>query len=168
MLVRPSERRRRRGLPESQCALWYCPNGPREQSRAPMHLISQIEQALGGAWTGIYVRMLAVILAYGALVHIGNIAGLSGRPWIETPVLWRVMDVVLLIFNVAVGVALWLRMPWGVMAFVVGIVGLQLIPYTLFRDHFIESPEQAQALNGLIGTHLVLLAVLACVIVLRK
>ena len=143
-------------------------NGRCEQSRTHEHVIAQLEQALGGAWTGIYVRILAGILAYGALVHVGNIAGLSGRPWIETPIVWRVMDIVLLIFNIVVGVALWLRIPWGVVAFVVGIVGLQLIPYTLFRGHFVESPEQAQTLNGLIGTHLVLLAVLACLIVLRK
>ncbi len=133
-----------------------------------MQIITQIEQALNGAWTGIYVKVLACILAYGALVHIGNITGWSRRPWMETPVLWRVMDIVLLIFNITVGITLWLRIPWAVIAFVVGIVGLQLIPYTLFRERFIEAPEQAQALNGLVGTHLVLLTVLVGLMVLRK
>ena len=82
--------------------------------------------------------------------------------------LWRVMDVVLLAFNIVLAIALWFRLPWSLIAFIIGIVALQLIPYTVFRSHFIETPGQAQALNGLIATHLVLLAILAALIMLRK
>ena len=133
-----------------------------------MQFIEWLEQAPRHAWTGIYLRVLACVLAYGAVMHVGNMAGWFGVRWADTPMLWRVMDVVLLIFNVVVAIALWLRVPWSVPAFVAGIVFLQLIPYTVFRSHFYETPEQAQALNGLIGTHLVLLSVLAALLVLRK
>ena len=133
-----------------------------------MQLIELLEQAPKHPWTGIYVRVLACILALGAIAHIGNMAGWSGTRWADTPALWRVMDVVLLMFNVAVGVALWLRLPWSISAYVLGIVLLQLLPYTIFRSHFYQTPEQEQALNGLIVTHLVLLVVLAVLIVLRK
>jgi hypothetical protein len=131
-------------------------------------ILEILEQAPKQTWTGIYVRILACILIYGAVMHVGNIAGWSGTRWVDTPVLWRVMDVVLLAFNIVVAIALWFRLPWSLVAFIIGIIALQLIPYTIFRSHFIETPSQAQALNGLIATHLILLAVLAGLILLRR
>ena len=131
-------------------------------------LLSLIEQSLKKTWTGWYVRFLAVLLAYGALMHIGNILGWSGRTWIETPIHWRVMDVVLLGFNVVVGVGLWLRAPWAVVAFALGILAFQLIPYTIFRQYFGETPEQLSTLNGLVVTWIVLLAVLALLVVPKR
>ena len=74
-----------------------------------MRLIELLEQAPKYTWAGIYARILACILIYGALVHVGNIAGWSGTRWSDTP-------------------ALWLRFPWSLIAFVIGIVTLQLIP----------------------------------------
>ena len=133
-----------------------------------MAILEILEQAPRNTWTGIYVRILACILMYGAVVHVGNIAGWSGTKWVETPVLWRVMDVVLLVFNVVVALALWFRLSWSITAFIIGIIALQLIPYTVFRSQFIETPSQAQALNGLIATHLILLSILAGLILLRK
>ena len=133
-----------------------------------MRLIDILQQAPAYSWTGVYVRILACILLYGAVMHIGNIAGWSGTRWLDTPLLWRVMDVVLLIFNLVVAAALWLRLSWSLLAFILGIFALQLIPYTLFRSHFVATPGQAQALNGLILTHLILLAILASLIMLRK
>ena len=133
-----------------------------------MQLIEILEQAPRNSWTGIYVRLLSCILIYGAIMHVGNIAGWSGTRWTETPMLWRVMDIVLLIFNLVVAIALWLRLPWSLPAYIVGIVALQLIPYTLFRSHFFQTETQAQALNGLIATHLILLTILAGLIILRK
>ncbi len=133
-----------------------------------MSILEILEQAPKQTWTGIYVRILAGILMYGAFVHVGNIAGWSGTRWVDTPVLWRVMDVVLLVFNVVLAIALWFSLPWSIIAFIIGIVALQLIPYTIFRSHFIETPDQAQALNGLIATHLILLAILAGLVFLRR
>ena len=117
--------------------------------------------AITRPWTGIYVRVLAVILAFGAAVHVGNIAGLPGTPWRETPLLWRVMDVVLLAFNLVVAFGLWQRRGWALPAFAAGIVLFQLVPYTLLRGQFARTVDEAAALNGLIGTHLLLLGVLA-------
>ncbi|MDX1402109.1 MAG: hypothetical protein R3245_09320 [Kiloniellales bacterium] len=118
-----------------------------------------MEQAPRYSWTGIYARVPACILIYGALAHVGNMAGWSGTRWADTPVLWRAMAIVLLAFDTVVAIALWLRLPWSLIAFVVGIVGLQLIPYMFFRSHFIQTPDQAQALNGLISIHLAMLAI---------
>ena len=112
--------------------------------------------------------MLAVILVYGALVHVGNMLGMTGTPWPETPMLWRVMDVVLLVFNVVVAIGLWTRVSWSVAAYVAGVLVLQVVPYTVFRTHFIRAPADAATLNGLLGTHAVLLAVLLALVIGRK
>lgn len=127
-----------------------------------------LANAVDQRWTGIYLRVLAAILIYGASVHVGNMLGLTGTAWGDTPVLWRVMDVVLLVFNAVVAVGLWLKRPWAVVSFVVGIVLLQIVPYTLFRQHFMRAPEDAGALTGLVGTLLLLLGILVVLLVAKK
>ncbi|NEP16351.1 MAG: hypothetical protein F6J97_05525 [Leptolyngbya sp. SIO4C1] len=131
-------------------------------------MLTALTNAVAQPWTGLYLRFLAVVLAYGAAMHVGNILGWSGKPWLTTPLLWRVMDVVLLLFNAIAAVGLWYRQAWAVAAFVVGLVALQIVPYTVFRQQFIEAPEQAQVLNGLVGTELALLLVLGLLLVAKK
>ena len=125
------------------------------------HVVSQ-------PWTGLYLRILAFVLAVGALVHVGNILGLTGVPWRETPPLWRLMDVVLLAFNVVVAVGLWQRHSWAVVALVGGVLALQVMPYTLFRNQFVQRAEDAATLNGLLGTWAVLLAVLLVLVAAKR
>ena len=110
-----------------------------------------------GPWTARYAKFMAVVLFYGATVHIGNIAGLTGTPWLSTPLLWRCMDIVLLIFDVVAGVSLWRGFSWSVWFVFSGIVLLQFVPYTLLRSHFILNPGDVQTLNGLLGTEALLL-----------
>ncbi|MEL7054086.1 MAG: hypothetical protein AAFV85_03045 [Cyanobacteria bacterium J06634_6] len=50
----------------------------------------------------------------GATVHISNIAGLSGTPWLATPLLWRCMDIALLVFDLVAAVSLWKGLGWSV------------------------------------------------------
>ena len=131
-------------------------------------LFQVLEAAVEARWTGIYLRVLAAVLAYGASVHAGNMLGVGHGPWGEMPVHWRVMDVILLVFNVTVAYGLWMKQPWAVLAFVGGVVLLQIVPYTVFRQHFVQTAGDTQTLNGLIGMHLILLAVLAGLVVSRK
>ena len=127
-----------------------------------------LSAAVSQPWTGIYLRVLALVLLYGGSVHVGNMLGFSGTPWQQTPLIWRVMDVVLLVFNIVVAVGLWRRAPWSVVAYVSGILALQVVPYTLFRKEFVRSPADATALNGLLWTHAVLFAVLLILLLGRK
>ncbi|MDJ0707266.1 MAG: hypothetical protein QNJ46_28665 [Leptolyngbyaceae cyanobacterium MO_188.B28] len=119
-------------------------------------------------WTSIYAKLLALVLLYGAVVHIGNIAGLTGTPWLSTPLLWRGMDIALLIFNVVTAISLWRGVTWSVWLVFGGVALLQFVPYTLFRSHFILKPEDAQTLNGLLGTEALLLALFALLLWLKK
>ncbi|MEM9218775.1 MAG: hypothetical protein AAGD25_31095 [Cyanobacteria bacterium P01_F01_bin.150] len=89
---------------------------------------------LNKPWAARYAKFLSLVLLYGATVHIGNMAGLSGTPWLSTPLLWRGMDVVLLIFDGVGAIALWRGLSWSVWLTFGGIILLQFIPYTLLRS----------------------------------
>ncbi|NES80969.1 MAG: hypothetical protein F6K10_05940 [Moorea sp. SIO2B7] len=127
-----------------------------------------IRVALQQPWTSIYAKLLAIVLLYGATVHIGNMAGLTGTPWLSTPLLWRGMDVTLLFFNLVAAISLWRGLLWSVWFVFGGIALLQFVPYTLLRSQFVLKPEDAQTLNGLLGTEVLLLAIFAMLIWLRK
>ncbi|NET31334.1 MAG: hypothetical protein F6K19_04950 [Cyanothece sp. SIO1E1] len=124
--------------------------------------------ALQQPWTSIYAKLLAIFLLYGATIHIGNMAGLTGTPWLSTPLLWRGMDVTLLLFNVVTAISLWRGVSWSVWLVFGGIALLQFVPYTLLRSQFILKPEDAQTLNGLLGTEALLLGIFALLIGLKK
>ena len=123
---------------------------------------------LSGTWTRYYAKFLALVLLYGATVHIGNMLGWTGKPWLETPALWRVMDSVLLVFNSVTAIALWRGVGWSVPLTFGGIILLQFIPYTLGRSHFITGPEDIQILNGLLATEALLLAIFALLLWQKK
>ena len=127
-----------------------------------------LNTALQSPWTSRYAKFLALILLYGATVHIGNIAGLTGTPWRSTPLLWQSMDIALLVFDIVAAIALWKALPWSVWLTFGGIILLQFMPYTVGRSHFILKPEDAQTLNGLLGTEAILLAVFALLLFLKK
>ncbi|NEQ98704.1 MAG: hypothetical protein F6K30_18625 [Cyanothece sp. SIO2G6] len=124
--------------------------------------------ALQQPWTGIYTKILALVLLYGATVHIGNMAGLTGMPWMSTPLLWRGLDITLLMFDIVSAIALWRGWAWSVLLVFSGIILLQFVPYTLLRSQFILKPEDAQVLNGLLGTEALLLGIFALLLWLRK
>lgn len=133
-----------------------------------MNVWSGLSEAAMQPWTGMYLRALALILGYGAIVHVGNMLGWTGEPWRQTPLHWRVMDVVLLAFNAIAAVGLWFKSPWAIVWTVVGLLSLQFLPYTLFRSHFIRTADDIQTLNSLLGTEGLLLIVLFVLIGLRK
>ena len=123
---------------------------------------------MNNPWTARYAKFLALILLYGAAVHIGNMVGLTGTPWFSTPLLWRVMDVALLIFDAVSVIALWRRVSWSVGLMFGGIVLLQFVPYIVLRSQFILRPEDAYTLNGLLGIEAVLLGIFALLLWLER
>lgn len=119
-------------------------------------------------WITIYSKVIAIILVYGAIVHLSNIFGFTGTPWLSTPLLWRVMDVLLLIFDIVTAIGLWQGLIWSIWLVFSGILLLQFLPYTLWRSQFILKPEDAQTLNGLLGTEGLLLVIFAVLIWRKK
>ncbi|MGF1494449.1 MAG: hypothetical protein ACFBSC_18805 [Microcoleaceae cyanobacterium] len=133
-----------------------------------MNFLAEVESAVTYPWIGIYLRCLSLVLLYGGLVHIGNLLGWSGTPWQDFPLHWQVLDVILLVFNLVFAVGLWRRKAWGLTGFIIGIILFQWIPYTIFRQYFISSPEDIQTLTGLVITEAGLIAVLFALLLAHK
>ena len=131
-------------------------------------LTSELQTSLEQPWTKAYARIIAFILVYGGVAHVGNIAGWSGTPWLDTPMLWRVMDIVLLAFDVVTAIALWMGLAWSVLVLFGGILSLQILPYTIWRSQFISKPEDGAVLNQLIGVELIMLSIFCILLVLPQ
>ncbi|MBP0029981.1 hypothetical protein [Roseofilum sp. Guam] len=65
-------------------------------------------------------------------------------------------------------IALWRGLGWSVWLVFSGIIGLQFLPYTMWRSQFILQPEDAQTLNGLLGTEALLLGIFALLLWVKK
>ena len=127
-----------------------------------------LKSAIEQPWMAIYTKVVAIALLYGATVHISNMLGLTGTPWLATPLLWRGMDVLLLIFDLVTAIALWRGLVWSIWLLFAGITLLQIIPYTLWRSYFVLNPEDARILNGLLGTEILLLSIPFFLLWLKK
>jgi hypothetical protein len=134
-----------------------------------MNLIAILKDAVNRKWTGIYLRIISVVLAFSALVHIGSTLGFISNPWGgEMTLLIRILDVVLLVFDIMVAIGLWFKRPWAVVALVAGIILLQIIPFTVFRHYFMLTLEHGRMLNNLVTLDLIILMILSTLLFTRK
>ena len=115
----------------------------------------------------IYLRILALAMAYGALVHVTNILGFGEMPWQETPITWRVGDVFYGLLDTITAIGLWQRTTWGIICFLSAIAS-QFLIYTVFIDYFAFSIEQRQTIYGLLGTEAFLILILIGLFIARK
>ncbi len=127
-----------------------------------------LANALQQRWTSIYARGVALVLVYGATVHVSNILGFSGTPWLQTPLLWRCLDVILLGFDSVTAIGLWTGSVWSVGALGIGLLTLQFLPYTVWRSQFVVTPDDASTLNGLLGTEALILVGFGILMGLKK
>jgi hypothetical protein len=112
--------------------------------------------------------------AYGALVHILNIASMTGFSWPDAPLKWQILDIVYLVLDVVVVFGL-IRGSWiGVGAFFLAATS-QIMLYTVFRDWVLDvpaalqrSPEDLAYLDGLVGFHVVTCIALAAALVVVR
>ena len=124
-----------------------------------MNPVERIRIGLKDPWLVVYLRVLAVFLVLGAMVHLGSILGVGGTPWMTRPIQFRIADPLLLAFNLVVGWGLWRKSLWAVVAWIVGVVFLQLLPITFFMDAFASDAAHRRALQGLLATNVVVLGI---------
>ena len=110
---------------------------------------------------------VAACYAYGALVHVLNIAGLGGFNWRDAPLKWQVLDIAYLILDVTVVAGLPLLWRAGIVAFYAAALS-QILLYTVFRawvidvpEAFARSPDDLRYLDGLVAFHVVTLALVS-------
>ncbi|MEX3011967.1 hypothetical protein [Hoeflea sp. TYP-13] len=103
--------------------------------------------------------IVAAFYAYGALVHVMNMAGMSGFNWAQAPLKWQVLDVVYLILDVIVALGLVLAWRIGLVAFFAAAIS-QIVLYTVLRswivdvpEAFARTPEEIGYLDGLVVFH---------------
>lgn len=130
-------------------------------------MLGNLRQTTEYRWLGIYLKILAIIMAYGASVHLSNILGLGGMPWKEMPLTWRVGDIVYGIIDTVTAITLWQKTVWGIFGFL-GAIASQLVIYTVFIDYFAFTSEQRQTIYGLLATEFVLLLVLCLLAIAKK
>lgn len=121
-------------------------------------MLNSLLEATELYWMGIYLRFLAFVFTYGAIVHVSNMAGLGAKPWLETPLAWRIGDVIYFILDITAAIGLWQRKIWGIGLFLLGFLS-QFVIYTIFIDYFAFNSQDKQTIYGLLGTEAVLILV---------
>ena len=130
-------------------------------------MLENFRQVTNNSWMGIYLRILAFIIAYGGLVHLGNLMGFGEKPWGEMPLTWKVGDIIYGCLDIVTVIGLWQKTTWGIICFLSVIVS-QFLIYTVFIDYFAFTSEQRQTIYGLLGSELILLSVFFVLLLLKK
>lgn len=115
------------------------------------------------ARTAIFV--VALFYVYGAVVHVMNMASMTGFDWPTAPLKWQVLDIAYLALDVTVALGFLMRWRIGYLAFFIAALS-QIVLYTVFRSWIVDvpeafrrTPEELGYLNGLVAFHLVTLAI---------
>ena len=130
-------------------------------------MLEPLRKVTENSWMGIYLRILAIIMAYGASVHIANLLGFGEMPWQEMPIAWKIGDFVYGLLDLVTAVGLWQRTTWGIICFLSAIAS-QFLIYTVFIDYFAFNNQQRQTISGLLGTELLLILIFCILFITKK
>ena len=114
--------------------------------------------ALQRPWMTVFLRLLALLYAYGAAVHYAHMLGVGPDAWPDVPRHWKVADVAYAALDTFAAIGLWRRRNWGVLCWVLAALS-QTVLYGFFAEDFTVSEEQREALSGMIGFHGITLGV---------
>jgi hypothetical protein len=110
-------------------------------------------------WRRAVLWLVTGFYAYGALVHLLNIAGLTGFHWPDAPLKWQLLDILYLTLDAIVVAGLARCWRASIIAFGVAAVS-QILLYTLLRGWVLDVPGSATVpggihvyLNGLVVLH---------------
>ena len=105
----------------------------------------------------IFLRILAVIYALAAVMHIGSIFGFGRLPFAEMPLSWQISDIAYGVVDTVAAIGLWQQKNWGVGAFLLAACS-EILLFTLVPDWFTSDPSELIMLRGFIGYHLIAIA----------
>ncbi len=130
-------------------------------------MIETINESRQQPWMGIYLRILALIYAYGAIVHYTNLLGWGELSWTEMPLSWKLGDIFYGMLDPIAVTGLWLKKFWGIACFLMGAIS-QIVLYAGFSDLFAFTLEQQQTLWSLVIFHSISLTVFVGLVVFKK
>lgn len=107
---------------------------------------------------------LMAFYAYGAAVHVANIAGWTGFDWLAAPSKWQLLDVIYLTLDIGVFVGLLTNRWWAMLLLILAACS-QIMLYTIFRSWVLDvpaafqvEPEGAANLDSLVLFHVACLS----------
>lgn len=102
----------------------------------------------------VYLTLIGVVYAFGALSHLSNLIKKGGSSESEWPLHWKLTDVYYLIINVIVAIGLFLGSVFGEFFFLIAATS-QFILYVGFPDKFSKNEKQRDALRSLVVFHII-------------
>ena len=118
--------------------------------------------------------VVSAFYAYGAIVHVMNMAGLNNFDWTRAPLKWQVLDIAYFLLDVVVVIGLVLRWTARYVAFFAAALS-QILLYTVLRSWILEvpvefarTPEEIGYLGGLVTFHLLTVAAVLLAIWLQR
>ncbi len=130
-------------------------------------MINKIDESRQQSWMGVYLRILALIYAYGAIIHYTNLLGWGELSWSEMPLSWKLGDIFYGILDPITVTGLWLKSFWGIACLFIAAIS-QIVLYAGFPDRFAFTPEQQQTLWSLVIFHSISLTIFAGLVVFKK
>lgn len=121
-------------------------------------MLPQLSEAAQKPLLKLYLRILALLYAFGACVHFGNLLGFGQVPFAEAPLSWQIGDIVYAVLDTAIVLGLWRRRLWGIICFFIAALS-QLVLYISFPDLFAFTDEHYSALQGMVVFHLICLGI---------
>jgi hypothetical protein len=106
----------------------------------------------------IFLRILSVIYAFAAVLHIGSILGFGRTPFEEAPLSWQLSDIFYGIVDTIAAVGLCRQKSWGIAAFFVAAVS-EILLFALVPHWFVVEPSQLAMLRGFIVYHVIALSI---------
>ena len=94
--------------------------------------------------------IVSAFYAYGALVHVLNILGLTGFDWLSAPFKWQVLDIVYLVLDLLVAALLVTRSKVAIVSFYIAATS-QIALYTIGRSWVLDVPPEFAPSNDQIA-----------------
>jgi hypothetical protein len=102
----------------------------------------------------ILLRILALIYAIAAIMHIGSILGLGRMPFGDMPVAWQLSDIAYGIIDTIAAIGLWQQKNWGIAAFLLA-AGSEIVLFVFVPEWFTSDPAELTMLRGFVVYHLI-------------
>jgi len=132
-----------------------------------LNIKKYLEDSLNRPALGIYLKILSIIVAYSAAVHIFNLAGFGEKPWQEMPLTWKIGDITYAILDSLAAIGLWKKTIWGIAVLLLAVLS-QFIIYTIFIQYFAFTIEQKQTIHLLLLEEVILLLIFVVLLIAKK
>ena len=115
--------------------------------------------------TWFYVAMLVIAAMYGfgGAVHVGNVLGFGEMSWSESPLSWKLGDVVWGVLDIVAVVGIIMKAPVGILAVVLAALS-QIVVYGFWPEGFALNEQQTATIRGMVYFHAIVLVILVALV----